>query len=72
MLYPALRPQERVGLWSFDVSEVATGALGRYGTVPHAGLGLASAFHRRTLANVTGLATVRDAVPFPSMPGDAR
>jgi aspartyl-tRNA synthetase len=36
--------------------------LRRYGTVPHAGFGLG---FERTLAYVTGLANVRDAIPFP-------
>ncbi len=35
--------------------------LRRYGTVPHAGFGLG---FERTLAYVTGLANVRDAIPF--------
>jgi asparaginyl-tRNA synthetase len=39
--------------------------LRRYGTVPHAGFGLGFA---RTLAYVTGLANVRDAIPFPENP----
>jgi asparaginyl-tRNA synthetase len=38
-------------------------------TVPHAGFGLG---FERTLAYVTGLANVRDAVPFPRTPGNAR
>jgi aspartyl/asparaginyl-tRNA synthetase len=40
----------------------------RYGTVPHAGFGLAPAFAGGTLAYVTGLANVRDAIPFPRTP----
>jgi asparaginyl-tRNA synthetase len=36
--------------------------LRRYGTVPHAGFGLG---FERTMAYVTGLANVRDAIPFP-------
>jgi asparaginyl-tRNA synthetase len=43
--------------------------LRRYGTVPHAGFGLG---FERTLAYVTGLANVRDAIPFPRTPGHAR
>jgi asparaginyl-tRNA synthetase len=43
--------------------------LRRYGTVPHAGFCLA---FERTLAYVTGLANVRDAIPFPRTPGNAR
>jgi asparaginyl-tRNA synthetase len=41
--------------------------LRRYGTVPHVGLGF-----ERTLAYVTGLANVRDAIPFPRTRGNAR
>jgi len=37
--------------------------------VPHAGFGLG---FERTLACVTGLANVRDAIPFPRTPGNAR
>src|SRR5919198_1873863 len=43
--------------------------LRRYGTVPHAGFGLG---FERTLAYITGLANVRDAIPFPRTPGNAR
>jgi asparaginyl-tRNA synthetase len=43
--------------------------LRRYGTVPHAGFGLG---FERTLAYVTGLSNVRDAIPFPRTPGSAR
>src|SRR5437867_9588253 len=42
--------------------------LRRYGTVPHAGFGLGL---ERTLAYVTGLSNVRDAIPFPRTPGSA-
>ncbi len=45
--------------------------LRRYGTVPHAGFGLGFGFER-TLAYVTGLANVRDAIPFPRTPGNPR
>ncbi len=38
--------------------------LRRYGSVPHAGFGLGL---ERTVAWITGLAHVRDAVPFPRM-----
>ena len=40
--------------------------LRRYGTVPHAGFGLG---FERTLVYVTGLANIRDAIPFPRTPG---
>jgi asparaginyl-tRNA synthetase len=43
--------------------------LRRYGTVPHAGFGLG---FERTLAYVTGLSNVRDAIPFPRTPGHVR
>jgi asparaginyl-tRNA synthetase len=43
--------------------------LRRYGTVPHAGFGLG---FERTVAYVTGLANVRDVIPFPRTPGNAR
>jgi asparaginyl-tRNA synthetase len=43
--------------------------LRRYGTVPHAGFGLG---FERTIAYATGLTNVRDAIPFPRTPGNAR
>jgi asparaginyl-tRNA synthetase len=43
--------------------------LRRYGTVPHAGFGLG---FERTIAYVTGLSNVRDAIPFPRTPGNAK
>ncbi|TAN55453.1 MAG: asparagine--tRNA ligase [Betaproteobacteria bacterium] len=43
--------------------------LRRYGSVPHAGFGLG---FERTVAYVTGLANVRDVIPFPRTPGNAR
>ena len=43
--------------------------LRRYGSVPHAGFGLG---FERTIAYVTGLNNVRDAIPFPRTPGSAR
>src|SRR5712664_1677092 len=43
--------------------------LRRYGTVPHAGFGLGL---ERTIAYVTGLSNVRDAIPFPRTPGNAK
>src|SRR6185369_236230 len=43
--------------------------LRRYGTVPHAGFGLG---FERTIAYITGLANVRDVIPFPRTPGNAR
>jgi len=40
--------------------------LRRYGTVPHAGFGLGL---ERTISYVTGMANVRDVIPFPRTPG---
>nr|WP_136251988.1 asparagine--tRNA ligase [Ningiella ruwaisensis] len=42
--------------------------LRRYGTVPHAGFGLG---FERLVAYVTGVANVRDVIPFPRTPGNA-
>jgi asparaginyl-tRNA synthetase len=43
--------------------------LRRYGTVPHAGFGLG---FERTIAYATGLSNVREAIPFPRTPGNAK
>ncbi len=43
--------------------------LRRYGSVPHAGFGLG---FERTVSYVTGVANVRDVIPFPRTPGHAR
>jgi len=42
--------------------------LRRYGTVPHAGFGLGL---ERTVQFVTGMANIRDVIPFPRAPGTA-
>jgi asparaginyl-tRNA synthetase len=42
--------------------------LRRYGTVPHAGFGLG---FDRTVAYATGMANIRDVIPFPRTPGSA-
>lgn len=42
--------------------------LRRYGTVPHAGFGLG---FERLLVYVCGLANIRDAIPYPRVPGSA-
>ena len=42
--------------------------LRRYGTVPHAGFGLG---FERTVAYITGMANVRDVIPFPRTPNNA-
>mgnify|MGYP000846750908 FL=1 len=42
--------------------------LRRYGTVPHAGFGLGL---ERVLQFVTGMANIRDVIPFPRTPGSA-
>lgn len=40
----------------------------RYGTVPHAGFGLG---FERLVAYVTGMANIRDVIPYPRTPGNA-
>jgi asparaginyl-tRNA synthetase len=42
--------------------------LRRYGTVPHAGFGLG---FERTVQYATGMANIRDVIPFPRTPGSA-
>ncbi|NRB44625.1 MAG: asparagine--tRNA ligase, partial [Verrucomicrobiales bacterium] len=42
--------------------------LRRYGTVPHSGFGLG---FERMLMFVTGVANIRDVIPFPRTPGSA-
>jgi asparaginyl-tRNA synthetase len=42
--------------------------LRRYGTVPHAGFGLG---FERTVQFVTGMANIRDVIPFPRTPKSA-
>ena len=42
--------------------------LRKYGTVPHAGFGLG---FERLLMFVTGVANIRDVIPFPRVPGSA-
>ena len=42
--------------------------LRKYGTVPHAGFGLG---FERTIVYATGMANVRDVIPFPRTPGNA-
>jgi len=42
--------------------------LRRYGTVPHSGFGLGL---ERTVQYVTGMANIRDCIPFPRSPGNA-
>src|SRR4030095_7513196 len=42
--------------------------LRRYGTVPHAGLGLGL---ERTIIYATGMGNIRDVIPFPRTPGQA-
>ena len=42
--------------------------LRRYGTVPHAGFGLGL---ERILLFITGMANIRDVIPFPRTPGNA-
>jgi asparaginyl-tRNA synthetase len=69
--------EERLDVLDVRMAELAIDAvhyawyrdLRRYGTVPHAGFGLG---FERTIAYVTGLANVRDVIPFPRTPGNAR
>ncbi len=69
--------EERIGVLDERMAEVGLDPaaygwyrdLRRYGTVPHAGFGLG---FERTIAYVTGLANVRDVIPFPRTPGNAR
>ena len=42
--------------------------LRKYGTVPHAGFGLG---FERTILYATGMANIRDVIPFPRTPGRA-
>lgn len=42
--------------------------LRRYGTVPHAGFGLG---FERLISYITGLANIRDVIPYPRVPGKA-
>jgi len=42
--------------------------LRRYGTIPHAGFGLG---FERLLNYITGMENIRDAIPFPRVPGSA-
>jgi asparaginyl-tRNA synthetase len=42
--------------------------LRRYGTVPHSGFGLG---FERTVSYATGIANIRDVIPFPRAPGSA-
>ena len=42
--------------------------LRRYGSVPHSGFGLG---FERLLGYITGLANIRDVIPFPRTPGNA-
>jgi asparaginyl-tRNA synthetase len=61
---------ERIGATGLDPAAYGWYRdLRRYGTVPHAGFGLG---FERTVAYVTGLANVRDVIPFPRTPGSAR
>jgi asparaginyl-tRNA synthetase len=42
--------------------------LRRYGTVPHAGFGLG---FERLITYITGMANIRDVIPYPRIPGRA-
>jgi asparaginyl-tRNA synthetase len=68
--------EERLDVLDQRIAEMAldAGAYGwyrdlrRYGSVPHAGFGLG---FDRALAYATGMANIRDVIPFPRTPGSA-
>ena len=68
--------EERLDVFDSRLAEMGLDAedyawyrdLRRYGTVPHAGFGLG---FERLVAYVTGVANVRDVIPFPRTPGNA-
>ena len=49
-------------------ASLALGYLRRYGSVPHAGFGLG---FERSIQFVTGMANIRDVIPFPRSPNSA-
>ncbi|MCV2885994.1 asparagine--tRNA ligase [Aestuariibacter sp. AA17] len=61
------RRLEEMGLDKEDYSWYRD--LRRYGTVPHSGFGLG---FERLVAYVTGMQNVRDVIPFPRTPGNAK
>lgn len=61
--------QSRVAEAGLDEAEYSWYVdLRRYGTVPHAGFGLGL---ERAVQYVTGMANIRDVIPFPRTPGNA-
>lgn len=61
--------QNRIEESGLDVAEYAWYLdLRRYGSVPHAGFGLG---FERLITYITGLANIRDAIPYPRVPGRA-
>ncbi len=59
----------RMEAMGFDLEEYAWYLdLRRYGTVPHAGFGLGL---ERALQYATGMANIRDVIPYPRTPGNA-
>ena len=68
--------EERLGMLDLRLAECGIDPepygwyrdLRRYGTVPHAGFGLG---FERTISYVTGMANIRDVIPFPRTPGNA-
>ncbi len=68
--------EERLDVLDARIAEVGLDAepywwyrdLRRYGTVPHAGFGLG---FDRAIAYATGMANIRDVIPFPRTPGSA-
>ncbi|HMN95213.1 MAG TPA: asparagine--tRNA ligase [Phycisphaerales bacterium] len=68
--------EERLDVLDARIAEMGLNApdywwyrdLRRYGTVPHAGFGLG---FERTIVYATGMANIRDVIPFPRTPGHA-
>jgi asparaginyl-tRNA synthetase len=68
--------EERLDVFDARIAEMGLDAsaygwyrdLRRYGSVPHAGFGLG---FDRALAYATGMANIRDVIPFPRTPGNA-
>ncbi|MFZ9034584.1 MAG: asparagine--tRNA ligase [Francisellaceae bacterium] len=69
--------EERLSVLDKRISETGIDAEGlywyrdlrRYGTVPHSGFGLG---FERLLSYVTGITNIRDVIPFPRTPGNAK
>jgi asparaginyl-tRNA synthetase len=58
----------RMVQFKLDPAAMAGTATPPYGTVPHAGFGLG---FERLVVYTCGLANIRDAIPYPRVPGSA-